>query len=59
MKKTPLLILFIIMVNSNLTAQNDVVSAFLLKWENSKNYLLEIEKQCLKPITILHLQKDK
>jgi len=42
MKKTPLLILFIIMVNSNLTAQNDVVSAFLLKWENSKNYLLEI-----------------
>ena len=23
-------------------AQNDVISAFLLKWENSKNYLLEI-----------------
>ena len=25
-------------------AQNDVKSAFLLKWENSKNYLLEIAK---------------
>jgi len=42
MKKTPILILFILMVNSNLIAQNDGVSAFLLKWENSKNYLLEI-----------------
>ena len=30
------------MVNSNLIAQNDGISAFLLKWENSKNYLLEI-----------------
>lgn len=42
MKKLPIFILFILMVNSNLTAQNNVVSAFLLKWENSKNYLLEI-----------------
>jgi len=42
MKKIPILILFILMVNSNLIAQNDGVSAFLLKWENSKNYLLEI-----------------
>lgn len=25
-----------------MNAQNDVISAFLLKWENSKNYLLEI-----------------
>ena len=42
MRKITLLLLFIIMANSNLTAQNDVISAFLLKWENSKNYLLEI-----------------
>jgi len=42
MKKIPILILFILMVNSNLIAQNDGISAFLLKWENSKNYLLEI-----------------
>jgi len=27
-----------------MNAQNDVKSAFLLKWENSKNYLLEIAK---------------
>lgn len=42
MKKTPLLLLFILMVNSNLVAQNDIISAFLLKWENSKSYLIEI-----------------
>jgi len=42
MKKTSILILFILMANSNLIAQNDEISAFLLKWENSKNYLLEI-----------------
>jgi uncharacterized damage-inducible protein DinB len=31
------------MINFNgANAQNDVVSAFLIKWENSKNYLIEI-----------------
>ena len=40
-KKSIITILSILMLN-NLNAQNDVKSAFLLKWENSKNYLLEI-----------------
>lgn len=30
------------MNTSNINAQNDVLSAFLLKWENSKNYLIEL-----------------
>jgi len=30
------------MTLNQLNAQNDVVSAFLLKWENSKNYLVEM-----------------
>lgn len=42
MKKTSTLILFFIMTLNQLNAQNDVVSAFLLKWENSKNYLVEM-----------------
>jgi len=42
MKIKKLLIVFIILISNNLKAQNDAISAFLLKWENSKNYLLEI-----------------
>lgn len=42
MKKTCLILMIITMNTSNLTAQNDVLSAFLLKWENSKNYLIEL-----------------
>ncbi len=30
------------MVSNKIQSQNDVKSAFLIKWENSKNYLLEI-----------------
>jgi len=30
------------MTLNQLHAQNDVISAFLLKWENSKNYLIEM-----------------
>lgn len=30
------------MISNKLQSQNDVKSAFLIKWENSKNYLLEI-----------------
>ena len=42
MKKIVNLILISVLILTNLNAQNDVNSAFLLKWENSKNYLLEI-----------------
>lgn len=42
MKKIILPSLFFMMTLNQLNAQNDVISAFLLKWENSKNYLLEI-----------------
>ncbi len=42
MKNISLLLLIIIMISSKLNAQNNAISAFLLKWENSKNYLLEI-----------------
>jgi uncharacterized damage-inducible protein DinB len=42
MKNISLLLLVIVMVSSKLNAQNNTISAFLLKWENSKNYLLEI-----------------
>jgi len=42
MKKITQFSLFILLISSNMNAQNDVISAFLLKWENSKNYLLEI-----------------
>jgi len=42
MKKISLLLIVIIMISSKLNAQNNAISAFLLKWENSKNYLLEI-----------------
>ncbi len=42
MKKIVTLILINMLILNNLNAQNDVKSAFLLKWENSKNYLLEI-----------------
>jgi len=42
MKKIVNLILISVLILNNLNAQNDVKSAFLLKWENSKNYLLEI-----------------
>jgi hypothetical protein len=30
------------LISNKLNAQNNAKSAFLLKWENSKNYLLEI-----------------
>ena len=42
MKKISLLLIVIIMISSKLNAQNNAISAFLQKWENSKNYLLEI-----------------
>lgn len=35
------MLLFMLTINP-LNAQNDVISAFLLKWENSKNYLIEM-----------------
>lgn len=44
MKKISIMALFSILILNQLNAQNDVKSAFLLKWENSKNYLLEIAK---------------
>ena len=44
MKKILSLTLFTILIFNQMNAQNDVKSAFLLKWENSKNYLLEIAK---------------
>jgi len=44
MKKKSITTLITIFILSQLNAQNDVKSAFLLKWENSKNYLLEIAK---------------
>ena len=42
MKKILLLTIIITMISNKLQSQNDVKSAFLIKWENSKNYLLEI-----------------
>lgn len=42
MKKISVITIFSILMLNNLNAQNDVKSSFLLKWENSKNYLLEI-----------------
>ena len=42
MKKLLLLTIFTIMIINKLQSQNDVKSAFLLKWDNSKNYLLEM-----------------
>jgi len=42
MKKISLITFFTILISNQLNAQNDVKSAFLIKWENSKNYLLEI-----------------
>lgn len=42
MKNIFLLLLVTVMVSSKINAQNNSISAFLLKWENSKNYLLEI-----------------
>lgn len=42
MKRNILFLLFIVPIFSTMSAQNNVKSAFLLKWENSKNYLLEI-----------------
>lgn len=42
MKKISILTLFFMMTLNQLNAQNDGISAFLLKWENSKNYLIEM-----------------
>lgn len=44
MKKIRLIVILISMVSSNLFAQNTVLSSFLIKWENSKNYLIEISE---------------
>lgn len=44
MNKLSIISLFILLISNQLNAQNNVKSAFLLKWENSKNYLLEIAK---------------
>lgn len=44
MKKIYTITFITILIVSQIKAQNDVKSAFLLKWENSKNYLLEIAK---------------
>ena len=42
MKKILLLTIFVTMISNKLQSQNDAKSAFLIKWENSKNYLLEM-----------------
>lgn len=42
MKKIILLTIFTMVFSGNIKAQNDGISAFLLKWENSKDYLIEI-----------------
>lgn len=42
MKKYTFFLLFMLLISLNMNAQNNVISAFLMKWENSKNYLLEI-----------------
>lgn len=42
MKKIAILLIPILMFSIQLNAQNNPVTAFLLKWENSKNYLLEM-----------------
>jgi len=42
MKKISLTLVIFTMICTNLNAQNDVLSAFLIKWENSKNYLIEL-----------------
>ena len=44
MKKISVIVLFNLLILNQLNAQNDAKSAFLLKWENSKNYLLGIAK---------------
>lgn len=44
MKKISIITFITILIVNQIKAQNDVKSAFLLKWENSKNYLLEIAK---------------
>ena len=44
MKKLFILFSFIIMISNQLNAQKTIKSAFLIKWENSKNYLIEIAK---------------
>jgi len=42
MKKINIIMLLFMLTINPLNAQNDVISAFLLKWENSKNYLIEM-----------------
>ena len=42
MKKIYTVSLFFILILNEMSAQNNIISTFLLKWENSKNYLLEI-----------------
>jgi len=42
MKKISLIVILISMISSSSTAQNTVLSSFLMKWNNSKNYLIEI-----------------
>ena len=42
MKKISLIVILISMICSSSTAQNTVLSSFLMKWNNSKNYLIEI-----------------
>jgi uncharacterized damage-inducible protein DinB len=42
MKKYTLFLLINVLIATNMNAQNNVISAFLMKWENSKNYLLDI-----------------
>tara|TARA_R110001583_G_scaffold35585_1_gene118168 strand:+ start:18685 stop:19200 length:516 start_codon:yes stop_codon:yes gene_type:complete len=44
MKKISIITFITILIVNQMKAQNDVKSAFLLKWENSKNYLVEIAK---------------
>ena len=42
MNKILLNLLIIVMISNQINAQNDALSAFLIKWENSKNYLIEL-----------------
>lgn len=44
MNKKVIFFLLTIMIFNNIHSQNTIKSAFLLKWENSKNYLLKIAK---------------
>ena len=65
-------LVLIIMISNPINSQNDVLSAFKLKWENSKNYLVQLaeimpaEKYGFKPTErqmsfqeqLIHIRKN-